>query len=65
MTAGEFRNFLTRRGWTQMHAASVLGVRQSRISEWSTGTRKVPPYIAAHVRTLESSDREITPRKKP
>lgn len=29
-------------------------VRQSRISEWSTGARKVPPYIAAHVRTLRS-----------
>lgn len=53
MTADEFRTFLADRGWTQTHAASVLGVRQSRISEWSTGARKVPPYIAKHCETLE------------
>jgi DNA-binding transcriptional regulator YdaS (Cro superfamily) len=55
MTAEEFSAFIAARGWTQAHAAGVLGVRQSRVSEWSTGARKVPPYIAAHVRTIQGT----------
>lgn len=63
MTAAEFRAFIDSRGWTQTLAASVLGVRQSRISEWSSGARKVPPYIAAHVHTLKRCPEPPTPNR--
>lgn len=39
-------------GWTQGALAERLVVTPARLSEWRTGRRSVPPYIAAHVATL-------------
>lgn len=54
MTARQLRRALKQLDWTQARAADVLGVAagQPRVSEWCNGLRPVPPYIAAHVRTL-------------
>jgi DNA-binding XRE family transcriptional regulator len=56
--ADAFCAFIERRGWTQEEAAAVLGVTQSRISEWTRGVRPIPPYIAAHIQTLDSKEND-------
>lgn len=52
MTDQEFTAALDELGWDTQQAATELGVAsRSRISEWSTGYRDVPGYIAASVRS--------------
>jgi hypothetical protein len=58
MTAREFRYLLDLLGWSYPQAAEELGVASgaSRIGDWATGQRPVPPYIAASIKarfTLE------------
>lgn len=53
VTAEAFREALEVLGWTHAEAAEALGVAsRPRVTEWANGTRPVPDYIAAHVRTL-------------
>ncbi len=53
MTARELRAALRALGWSQSRAAEELAIGggQQRVSEWCTGRREVPGYIAAHVET--------------
>jgi hypothetical protein len=54
MTAPKFKAQLKQLGWSFSEAARELGVPSGRprIHEWATGKRKIPPYIAAHMKTL-------------
>lgn len=53
MTSKQFKAGLKRMGWSHSDAARELGVtNRARVSEWTRGIRKVPPYIAAHMKTL-------------
>lgn len=53
MNAIDFTSALHTIGATTQHdAAARLGVTQSRISEWTTGARPIPPYIARLVLAL-------------
>ncbi len=54
MTAPKFKRQLKQLGWSFSEAARELGVPSGRprIHEWATGKRKIPPYIAAHMKTL-------------
>ncbi len=64
MRAREFKaavKLLFRDGVEAAERLGVLGGK-ARISEWARGTRTVPTYIAAHVRTLLSQrQREGSP----
>ena len=52
MTASAFREALRTLDWSQRDASDKLGVSSaSRISDWATGFRPVPPYIANAVHT--------------
>ena len=42
-------------GLSQTEFAEILGVRQSRISEWESGVRPVPEYIVRLIRCLRKS----------
>ena len=47
-----FRQALKELGWSQPEAARQLGVcSEHRVSDYCRGERRVPPYIAAHLRT--------------
>lgn len=54
MSAPKFKAQLKQLGWSFSEAARELGVPSGRprIHEWATGKRKIPPYIAAHMKTL-------------
>ena len=53
MTPAELRT--ARGALSQQEFADLLHVRQSRISEWESGARPIPAYIAALVRCLEKA----------
>lgn len=56
MSASDFDAALRELGLSRTEAAEVLGASSiGRVSDWARGARKVPPYIAAHVRTLLAS----------
>lgn len=70
MTPAEFRRWYESRGLSQVELASRLGIPagQHRVSEWATGKRPVPPYIVAHLRTmerLEECQRASLPPEEP
>lgn len=53
MSPDDFRAALAELGLTQVEAAELLAVSSGRrVSDWCTGRRRVPDYVAAHVRTL-------------
>ncbi len=54
MTPNEMRATIARLGWTQVEASIRLGVSApERVNEWTTGIRRIPPYIAVSLRNLE------------
>lgn len=54
MTSKQFTAGIKRQRWSHSEAARELGVtNRARVSEWTRGIRKVPPYIAAHMTTLK------------
>ncbi len=55
MTHRQFKKQITKLGWSLSVAAEQLGVPagKARIGEWCRGTRAIPPYIVAHMKTLE------------
>ena len=53
MTPAEIR--AVRCGLSQIEFAEILGVRQSRISEWESGARPVPEYIVRLIRCLRKT----------
>lgn len=54
MTPAQFRAALAALRLSRAEAARLLriGGGATRVSEYATGYRKVPPYIAAHMNTL-------------
>ena len=53
MTPAEIK--AARLGLSQTEFAEMLGVRQSRISEWESGARPVPDYIIKLIRCLRKA----------
>ena len=45
MTPEELREWRTSRGLTQKQLAELLGVKQSSVSRWEDGKRKIPPFL--------------------
>ena len=53
MTPAEIK--AARLGLSQEELAEILGVRQSRISEWESGARPLPEYIVRLIRCLRKA----------
>jgi DNA-binding transcriptional regulator YiaG len=55
MTPEQFKELRSNNNLSQNVLAEMLGVQQSRISEWEKGTLTVPPYIEKFIRCLQSA----------
>lgn len=53
MTGEELKAWLLRWGLQDSDGAKVLRIQKSKMSEYLSGDRKVPDYIAAHVETFD------------
>jgi hypothetical protein len=53
------QDFITRWDLLPTEAAKVLRIQRSKGSEYLTGVRKLPPYIAAHIETFN----QLSPAK--
>ena len=53
MTRQELKAWLMRWGLQDSDGAKVLRIQKSKMSEYLSGSRKVPDYIAAHVETFD------------
>jgi plasmid maintenance system antidote protein VapI len=53
MNKEELQNWLDKWSLQPTDAAKVLRVNKSKMSEFLSGTRKVPVYIAAHIETFD------------
>lgn len=53
MKGQELKAWLVRWGLQDSDGAKVLRVQKSKMSEYLSGNRKIPPYIAAHVETFD------------
>lgn len=53
MTGEELKAWLLRWGLQDSDGAKVLRIQKSKMSEYLSGARKVPDYIAAHVETFD------------
>ena len=53
MTKEELQSWLDKWGLLPSDAAKVLRVNKSKMSEYLSGTRKLPVYIAAHIETFD------------
>ena len=57
MTPAEFRETLKALGWSQRDLASRLGVTQSSVSRWCTGSLELPQYAAAYLEVVIENQR--------
>lgn len=53
MTNTELKDWLLRWGLSQTNGARVLNVHKSRMSQFLSGDRPIPDYIAAHTETFD------------
>lgn len=53
ITAGELQAWLSRWVLKPVEAAKVLRIQKSKTSEYLSGDRLVPPYIAAHIEIFD------------
>ncbi|WP_196161797.1 hypothetical protein [Reinekea sp. G2M2-21] len=54
MESNELQDWLNRWGLQPSDGAKVLQIQKSKMSEYLSGTRKVPNYISAHIETLDN-----------
>jgi hypothetical protein len=54
MSKEELQGWLDRWGLQASDGAKVLRIQKSKMSEYLSGSRKVPDYIAAHVETFDN-----------
>ncbi|MCG8313827.1 MAG: hypothetical protein MI976_11470 [Pseudomonadales bacterium] len=54
MTSDELKAWLLRWGLQDSDGAKVLRIQKSKMSEYLSGDRNIPEYIAAHVETFDS-----------
>ncbi len=61
MDKNELQSWLKRWGLQPSDGAKVLQIHKSKMSEYLSGTRKVPSYISAHIETFDNlSDAKAT-----
>ena len=53
MSGEELKAWLLRWGLQDSDGAKVLRIQKSKMSEYLSGDRQVPDYIAAHVETFD------------
>jgi predicted transcriptional regulator len=53
ITAEELQAWLSRWSLSSSDGAKVLRIEKSKISEYLSGTRSVPRYVAAHIDTFD------------
>lgn len=58
MKSNELQNWLTFWGLQASDGAAVLCIQKSKMSEYLSGKRALPPYIAAHIETFNALDKE-------
>lgn len=54
MTSDELQAWLSRWALRPTDGAKVLRIEKSKMSEYLSGSRKVPRYIAAHTETFDN-----------
>lgn len=52
MNSSDLQTWLDTWGLTPTHGAKVLKIHKSKMSEYLSESRPLPPYIAAHVETF-------------
>jgi transcriptional regulator with XRE-family HTH domain len=52
MTAEQFKDALTRLGWSQADFADRAGLTRPTVSRWATGDVSPPPWAGAWLETL-------------
>ncbi|MGR5287170.1 hypothetical protein ACP3V5_17770 [Vibrio maritimus] len=52
MTAQDLKAFLDTWELSDSEGAKVLRIQKSKMSEYLSGSRTLPPYVAAHVETF-------------
>jgi transcriptional regulator with XRE-family HTH domain len=55
ITGDELKKFQEKMGWTQPRAAGEIGVAQSKISKWESGSRAIPLYIEKFIQCLKKN----------
>ena len=67
MSAEQFKDALTRIGWSQIDFAERAGLTRQTVSRWATGFAPPPPWAGAWLGTLLDlaalRDKYLTPPK--
>jgi predicted transcriptional regulator len=57
MSKEEMKDWLDRWNLIPSDGAKVLKIQKSKMSEYLSGDRKVPVYVAAHIETFDCLDK--------